>query len=335
MKISFRVSELESKYFFISNLSEWHFSCRASYNKEWLRTIGPLNEQEKRLLKEVAIIIREKLHYGRPFFLYKSDKSAWSEIQKKLPEKDYLVLRDAFKALDRYFQRLWKKDKPRLDRWSIKLQEAMQENRSKKLIRNMLRLFKPVKSPPGITVHLLFNPVKDSSTAGGANLGGSDITLEVPLQHAGDRWHLEAAIAIMAHEISHILLDNSKLPGIIRRELAGKRLPGLKYIAPSRPAQEIIQEGIIDAFVPSGYLAHKYLKSYSPFTRTFLVENLNAAFTAIDRFSNKRPINLHSLINHLRWRMYPAAVSYTETYRNLDRNFITQTIEILAGYPRL
>jgi hypothetical protein len=52
MKFKFKISKLANQFFFISNLSEWHFSCRQFYNQEWLKQTEPLTDNEKQILKE-------------------------------------------------------------------------------------------------------------------------------------------------------------------------------------------------------------------------------------------------------------------------------------------
>jgi len=51
MKFRFIISKWGNFYFFIQNLSEWHFSCRKKYNALWQKELGSLSLEEKQTLK--------------------------------------------------------------------------------------------------------------------------------------------------------------------------------------------------------------------------------------------------------------------------------------------
>jgi len=47
MKFKVTSSKIGNFFFFITNLSEWHYSCRKSYNEEWVKILGDLTKKEK------------------------------------------------------------------------------------------------------------------------------------------------------------------------------------------------------------------------------------------------------------------------------------------------
>jgi len=51
MKIKFVNSDIANNFFVISNLAEWHFSCRREYNRKWLDLTGELNSEEEQAIK--------------------------------------------------------------------------------------------------------------------------------------------------------------------------------------------------------------------------------------------------------------------------------------------
>ena len=62
MEFKIIISKSANKFFFISNLTEWHFSCRKMYNPIWLKhTGGNLSLQEKKYLKIFKNIL---IQYG-------------------------------------------------------------------------------------------------------------------------------------------------------------------------------------------------------------------------------------------------------------------------------
>jgi len=59
MKFKIKYTKLGNQFFFISNLTNWHFSCEKEYNEIWFKKIGNLNEEEKKVLKQFAKILNK------------------------------------------------------------------------------------------------------------------------------------------------------------------------------------------------------------------------------------------------------------------------------------
>ncbi|MCR4276747.1 MAG: hypothetical protein NUV87_01310, partial [Candidatus Roizmanbacteria bacterium] len=57
MKFNVTFSKIGNFFFFITNLSEWHYSCRKNYNEEWIKILGNLTKQEKGNLRQVTRIM--------------------------------------------------------------------------------------------------------------------------------------------------------------------------------------------------------------------------------------------------------------------------------------
>ena len=52
MKFSININKSANFYFFIQNLSEWHFSNRKDYNDLWRKELGKFSEEEATALKK-------------------------------------------------------------------------------------------------------------------------------------------------------------------------------------------------------------------------------------------------------------------------------------------
>src|SRR3989344_542952 len=59
MKFIFKISRLDNFYFFVSNLTEFHFSCRKHFNIDWISATGPLNQEEKKAINDVNAIFKK------------------------------------------------------------------------------------------------------------------------------------------------------------------------------------------------------------------------------------------------------------------------------------
>jgi len=83
MKFKFIISKWGNFYFFVQNLSEWHFSCRKNYNVLWQKELGILSPKEKKALK-VFKKIRSNFPSGKTFFeqAFFTKKNPWNDIKK-------------------------------------------------------------------------------------------------------------------------------------------------------------------------------------------------------------------------------------------------------------
>ena len=64
MKFRVLINRWANFYFFIANLSEWHFSCRKRYNFFWLAADDKFSKTEKKYLKIFKKILL-KYHFFR------------------------------------------------------------------------------------------------------------------------------------------------------------------------------------------------------------------------------------------------------------------------------
>lgn len=327
MNISFKISKLATQYFFISNLTEWHFSCRHSYNLSWLEQTGPLNKEEKKALLEIKKIIKSKLHYGRQFFIY-PPKKAWEIIKEDLNREDYLKFRNAFALFDYRFEKIW--NKIELERWAKDLQKCFYSDGYQNLLIDLGKLFSFNNSNlEGLIVYILPCPIKDRHPAGGANLDSKAITLEVPIYN-DEKWFLEAGLAIIAHEIAHIMFDNSKLKKIIDKidkNIKKYKLGDINLIKPERTIKGLLKEILIGIFVPAGYLAQKYLREYSPLTKTTYFTNIDKSFEKFSKFKKGNYVNFRNIEPYFIWHLYPVAAYYIKEGKYLNKRFIELILE--------
>lgn len=92
MRFSIIIKKQGIFYFFVQNLSEWHFSCRKDYNNLWLDELGPLSKKEKMALQKLKKIHQKysfgPKYLGQYFFL---KKNPWKNIEKKCQKEILLI----------------------------------------------------------------------------------------------------------------------------------------------------------------------------------------------------------------------------------------------------
>ena len=86
MKFRFLISKQANFYFFVSNLSEWHFSCGKDYNILWKKELGQFSPKEKDALKRFKEIRLKypsgKSLFERAFFI---NKTPFLKLKENLP----------------------------------------------------------------------------------------------------------------------------------------------------------------------------------------------------------------------------------------------------------
>jgi len=233
-------------YFFIQNLSEWHFSNRKDYNSLWHKELGQFSLQEESALKKLKEIHLKypfgRLYLGRQFFL---EESPWAILEQKLPREDFVNLKNIFSLLEKKFNDFYKKERTLLEKWQTTLQKELS---NKNLITTVnITLGKLYSAPPlseEIIIYLLPSSEKNSGGVGGI-IDNRSINLEI------SRYPLEKfnhAIGIIFHEITHLYFEKqSFLPRVVK-----------KY-QDDPDAVNLVKEATNSSLFPNGALGIKFL----------------------------------------------------------------------------
>jgi hypothetical protein len=306
IKFKFIISEIENLFFFVSNLSEWHFSCRPTYNIEWINKTGPLIKKEVGALAQFKQIMRKhgfyfkngKSQYLGQYFFVPNEESKWCELSNFVSQTEYEDIKEILNIFTPRFKKIWREEK--LVIWQNALQRKVQTTKVKLLFKDIECFIPPREQLESINVHLLASPSKNRTAAGGANLGNQDVTLEVPILKLNE-WNLEYALALLAHEISHIYIDHSSVLKLIE-----------KY--PKR-SKDFLKEIMADTCAPYGFFCQKYFKRYEPITDMLLPALTN---------------NKNLLTKNIIWMLYPITAQYATTQKSMDKNFIDKLFDIIT-----
>ncbi len=333
MKLRFIVSELENFFFFLSNLTEWHFSCRREYNIEWLRQTGPLTVSERQALARWKTLLKKygfrfvngsSLYLGQPFFLPSSASQKWAAVRRFVCPAEYELARSTFARFKPRFKRIWQP--AGVKAWRSALEEKTNTRAAQTLLRDAESFLRPARRLSSASVHLLLSPSRTRSVAGGANVGRGHVTLEVPI-HLLREWNVENGVAILTHEIVHGHMGDVRLRPKIRllARHMGKLVPLVD--GDERSARELATELAVELCAPYGYPCHKAFKTYEP-----LLDLLLPAFGVSEGWRRGSKIPHQLLMKYLVWHSYPLVASYVEKKRPLDVSFVDKLGTLLNGF---
>lgn len=218
--MQFRISynKLANFYFFIQNLSEWHFSNRKNYNVLWRKELGKFSVKEEKALNQFKKT-RRKYPEGKSCFeqAFFTSEKPWPLLKKALPPREYQSLKKVFESFGNKFHQLYKKDLPRFKEWKKTLNIKMNDTHLTKPIIDILCNLYNVPKPPvsEVLVHLLFSA--GGTTGGGANIDSRSISLEISQQPLNEP-NVDHAMGIVWHETIHLALDKQYFLPLIQRE---------------------------------------------------------------------------------------------------------------------
>lgn len=246
MKFSVVINKWANFYFFVQNLSEWHFSNRKDYNILWRRELGPFSlDEENAISKFKEIHLRYpfgKSYLGRQFFL---EENPWTVLEQKLLLEDFTNLQDIFSLLEKKFDIFYKKEFALLGKWQTALEKEL-DNKNLTTAIN-ITLGKLYDTPPlskDITIYLL--PSSESYSGGtGGVIDNISVNLEISRSPSKKLNH---AIGIIWHEITHLYFERQSFLARVSK----------KY--PNDPdAVNLIKEAVNSSLFPNGVLGIKFL----------------------------------------------------------------------------
>ncbi|MDD4761575.1 MAG: hypothetical protein PHZ25_00930 [Candidatus Pacebacteria bacterium] len=321
MKLNIKLSKIANFFFFLSNLTEWHFSCRKDYNEVWLKN-HPLSNEEKESLEKLRNILKkhgirnnqEKITYlGRFFYLY-NNKECWKKLSYEVNSRDFEEIKKTFSLFKKRFELIWKEYKD--DRIKI-FRKEISNKRVKSLFKDLSFFFNN-NQKDNINVVLLISPLEKEATASGSsNTGNNSVTFEYPKLELNS-WQIKHAIGVLAHEIAHLFFDQryiKYLKNAVIEEFSDKKLSNHFDL------KSIIEESVVSSFAPTGYLVQKYFN--------FSIGSL--FFNDLDKLLNVEDVKkLRVLIvKYAVWQLMPINMYYLKNKKIIDEKYIFKTAKII------
>ena len=284
-------------YFFIQNLSEWHFSNRKDHNEVWRNKLLFSTEAES------CIHEFEKIHQqysfgdkylGRPFFLH---KDPWPAVELLVGKDDSAKIKNIFATLKSYFNTVYVKDGVTLKKWGTIIAKP-EFVTSACYINNMLANFYGCApyNENCIIYLLLSTEKKNGGTAG--TISNNAITLELSRTSIGLEKHMSN---VLWHELVHLYFRNYVFYPLLE-----------KCTDSNRDIMGKIDELVASSLLPNGLLKHNILSSVE--------ESRTPGYFNARINSEKKIINIQKLI-------YP----YLRREKMVDINLVQELYKMELG----
>jgi len=279
MKFEIIISKWANFYFFLQNLSLWHFSNAKDYNLFWEKKVGPFTDKEKRAL-ETFKKIQLKYPFGKNIFrkYFFLSKNPWETLKKQLPRQGFLILKDIFNLWQKKFESLYKTELPLLKKWqTILKRRANNAQFNLKILHVLNNLYHTNIGKARVNVYLLLST--SSHTAGGANIGKNSISLQIsqyPINRANH------ALGIIWHETIHILFQNKYFFPLLLKNFKKPKDFGL------------INEATTGGLFPLGILGKQFLNDKLANTLNDFLSSRTTRkiFQLLQRYiNNKKPLD--------------------------------------------
>jgi hypothetical protein len=293
MKFKFIISKWGNFYFFVQNLSEWHFSCNRNYNAFWQNTLGKLTKEEKESLeifKKIRLNYKtSKSCFEEAFFI---KRNPWQLLSSTLTSQEYQDIHNTFIILQNKFEKLYKKECPLLRKWQKLLDKtANNKTLNKKITKVLDKLYGTDATDKNIIINVYLLLSSPNATGGGANIDKKSITLEI------SRYLIEKsnhALGIIWHEIIHLLFQNKNFFPLVLKNTSGQK------------DADFINEITAAALFPRGLLSQQFFNNN-------LTNHLHPSLT---------PENTSMIFQLLK--------DYIHNYKTLNIYYINQIKNILA-----
>ncbi len=234
-----KISRYANLYFFIQNLSEWHFSNRKKHNKEWRNELA-FSEKVELCLQEFKEIHKKYSfgdeYLGRPFFLY---DNPWSMIKTIVGEDDYVKIKNIFSTLEPYFNTLYIKDEIILKKWAILISEPEFLEKASFINETLASFYGCSLYNEDCTIYLLLS-TKEKNGGTSGTINDHSVTLElsqISLESKGQ------VLKVLWHELIHLYFRNNTFYPLLE-----------KYTDNNLEAMGKIDELIASSLLPNGLL---------------------------------------------------------------------------------
>lgn len=331
VKLKFVVSRLANQFFFISNLAEWHFSCRREYNNKWLERTGELSGEEEKSLRHFGKLMRKRgfsdKYIGRVFYTA-DEKKVWRKLRGFVSKEEFALIERVFLTLSARWNRVWKElrtadCRKRIDIFRSELR--LRKNRS--AMSALENLFLTGNSRE-VKVLVLFPPAGvGGTTAGSANIDHDAITFELPQLKKGTL-EFDLSVGIFFHELAHIFFEKINGKEMISGALRKFNLPRKLTSNCPMTTFSFVNEVIASSLAPTGYLT---LRFYGAKFRNSILSRANTrrlrrAYRDFKRGIANKP---NALIKYFAWKSLSLAEEYVREKKKIDQSFVDKIYSLI------
>lgn len=284
-----KISRYANLYFFIQNLSEWHFSNRKKHNEEWRKELSFPTKIDS-YLQEFKKIHEQysfgEKYLGRLFFLF---ENPWPEVEILVGRNNTATIKNIFKELEPYFNIIYRKDEPTLNKW-VKIIEKPKFTRNSSFINKTLASFYGCALyDKNCSIYLLLS-TKEKNGGTSGTINDHSITLELSRASFEAEKHV---LNIIWHELIHLYFRDFVLFPLLK-----------KYKNNDQKIIKKVDELIASALLPNGLLEESKLN---------LSEKNNSKKIFNERIDSKE-------INQMQELIYP----YLQQGKTIDAELVEQ-----------
>lgn len=331
MKIDYKVSKLANEFFFISTLAAWHHSCRMDIREIWLERTGRLTPEEEKALISFSNLMKgaygfqsKKTYLGGVFYK-NTEKRTWPALKRFVKDpKDYLLIRNIFSTFHGRFEKEWK----RTNMSSLKiLKEELRKNTVSEYLHTTSIIFGGEKaSAKTISLVILFSPLgSDHTAAGGANIDGNFVALELPALKK-NTWQLSYSLAVLGHEIGHMYFAGRNGDAFIESAIKKLHLKD-KYAALPFSTHTILNEAVAASFLPLGALGQSY---FSHELAPLFLKNMRKITAVEQSIDDGKMIPYYGYLDlWFAWKLFPTSMEYVCDRKQIGKKFVEKTALLL------
>lgn len=326
LKFSFYFTKTGNLFHFISNLSEWHFSCRKQYNKIWLKEIGPLNNKEKQALKKMRDLLLkynfENKFLGIPFTTT-PDRIVWEKVKSWVNKCEFNDLKEVFSTLEPRFEKIWETEKTKLASWKKILSRESKKKKYQNLEKDLGVFFNQGPKYHNIDVYLLISAI---GSGGGANIGSGRLTLECT---ALSTKQFTRALNTLYHEAAHLAFEYGYYKDLLKQFLESfKNKSPKKHIFSKlgRSLRGVVNEAVMSSLLPEGYLAKKY------FNRDTLHNAEKTLGKNFEKITKGKECDFGIYRLFVAAKLFPLAKNYIENKKPVDRDYLLSIWEAFKEF---
>jgi len=281
-------------YFFIQNLSEWHFSNRKDYNETWRNELHFSAEAES-CLDEFKKIHKQypfgDKYLGRPFFLH---KDPWPEVELLVGKDDNAKIKNVCATFESYFNTVYAKDEIMLKKWEAIIAKPEFVTNASYINNTLANFYGCAPYNENCTIYLLLSTRKrNGGTAG--TISNNAVTLELSRTPIELEKHMSN---VLWHELIHLYFRDFVFYPLLEKCTDG-----------NREMMGKIDELVASSLLPNGLLKQNTL---APVEKSRTSGYFNARINAENKI-----INIQKLI-------YP----YLQQKRTVDINLVQKLYKI-------
>lgn len=296
MRFRIIVNRWANFFFFVNNLSGWHFSTIKPYNDYWLTRLGGINATEQKALAQFANLQRRWPRKEREisdFFF--NERDPFAALAKTIPVGKQRVLQEVFTVFKKKFDRLYAVEFSSLRNWQKTLRASLgTKRRNEEIVRSLTVLHGPPCRACTRPVPLYLLVSAPGGIGGSADVDGFRITAEVSQSPRSPRGELPHILGTIWHEVIHLCFDKQRFRPILER----------LYPKDGRTVRRI-NEVVAATLFPAGILGKRFLNIPLQLPTRSLASPQNA----------QKILELSSL--------------YLQKKRQFDEQFVQRTRELL------